>query len=69
LAEAEVLLRAESFDLVIVSAFLRELERNPILSAAGRTPVFVLDGFISPHDLLAQVEHLLIANRRAASSA
>jgi hypothetical protein len=69
LAEAEVILRAEQFDLMIVSAFLSDLESSPVLSAAGKTPVYVLQNFIYPNDLLAQVGRLLSANKRAASSA
>jgi hypothetical protein len=61
LPEAEVLLQEEQFDLVIVSASLTELERSPILWAAGKTPVYVLRGFTLAHELIAQVEALLSA--------
>jgi hypothetical protein len=40
-AEAEVLLRTEEFDLIIVSALLGREERNRVTLAAGETPVLV----------------------------
>jgi hypothetical protein len=55
LPEAEALLRTEEFDLVIVSAWLSDWERGRILSAAGKTPTYVLTELTSPEDLLAQV--------------
>jgi hypothetical protein len=38
IAEAEVLLRTEKFDLIIVSAFLTQGEIDRVTSAAGDTP-------------------------------
>jgi len=40
-AEAEVLLRTEEFDLVIMSAFLSKLEEDHLISAAGWTPTLI----------------------------
>ena len=48
LFEAEILLQAEEFDLIIVSAWLSEWEKDRILSAAGKTPAYVLPGFYAP---------------------
>jgi DNA-binding response OmpR family regulator len=61
--EAEVLLRTEEFDLIVVSAQLSESERGRILSAAGETPIYVLHGLTLATELLAQVERLLPATR------
>lgn len=57
--EAEILLRTEDFDLVIVSAFSSQEERDRVISAAGETPILVLDGLTLPQELLAQVERRL----------
>jgi hypothetical protein len=54
--EAEVLLRTEEFDLIVVSAQLGESERGRILSAAGETPTYVLPGLTLAAELLAKVE-------------
>jgi hypothetical protein len=59
LTVAEILLRTEEFDLIIVSAWLGEWERGRILSAAGKTPAYVLPGFMLPREMLAQVDLLL----------
>jgi hypothetical protein len=59
-AEAEILLSIEQFDLVIVSAFLSQAERDRVVSAAGETPTLVLDGVTFPPELLAQVERVLV---------
>jgi hypothetical protein len=56
---AEILLRKEKYDLVIVSASLNEWERGRILSAAGRTPTYVLRGLTFVSELLDQAERLL----------
>ena len=58
--EAETLLRAEEFDLVIVSAWLDEWEKGKILTAAGKTPALVLTELVLADKLLAQVERLLV---------
>jgi hypothetical protein len=66
LSEAEVLLRVEQFDLVIVSAWLSDWDRGRILAAAeGRTLSYVLPGVTPANDLLAQVERLLPHHRPA----
>jgi hypothetical protein len=62
LAEAEILLRTEQFDLVIVSAFLSQEEKSRVMSAAESTPILVLDGVTYARDLLAEVRHLLVAS-------
>jgi hypothetical protein len=59
LQEAEILLRTEKYDLVIISAWLSEWERGQILSAAGETFTYVLHGLTFTSELLAQVERLL----------
>jgi hypothetical protein len=58
-AEAEILLRTEEFDLVIISAFLSQEEQDNVISAAPATPTLVLDGVTFPSELLAQVERRL----------
>jgi DNA-binding response OmpR family regulator len=59
LSEAQALIRTEVFDLVIVSAWLSEWERKPILAAAAGTPVLVLTQATLAEDLLAQVAQSL----------
>ena len=59
LPEAETLLRTDEFDLVIVSAWLEERERERILAAAGKTPALILSELTLAEKLLAQVERLL----------
>jgi|SRR3984885_11842543 hypothetical protein len=59
LLEAETLLRTETYDLVIISAWLSEWERGRILSASGKTPTYVLRGLTFTSELLGQVERLL----------
>lgn len=61
LPEAEILLRTEEFDLIIVSACLSEWERGRILSVAGKTPTYVLPGLMLAREMLAQVDLLLPA--------
>jgi hypothetical protein len=58
-AEAEILLRNEEFDLVIVSAFLSQSEKGCAISAAGETSTLVLEGVTLAPELLAEVERLL----------
>jgi hypothetical protein len=67
-AEAEILLRTEDFDLVIVSAFLSQEERSSVNSAAGGTPTLVLEGVTFPPELLAQVERMLAFAAQEAES-
>jgi len=57
--EAEILLRTEEFDLVIVSAWLSEWEKGKILATAGKTPALVLTEFTLADKLLGQVERML----------
>jgi DNA-binding response OmpR family regulator len=59
-ADAEMLLRTEEFDLVIVSAFLSQAEKNRVISAASETPTLALDGLTFAPDLLAEVERRLL---------
>jgi hypothetical protein len=59
LGEAESLLGKEAYDLVIVSAQLSDWEKGRILSVAGKTPAYVLPGFVLVDELLAQVERRL----------
>jgi hypothetical protein len=60
MTEAETLLRAEEFDLVIVSAWLEEWEKGQILTAAGKTPALVLTELTLADKLLAEVGRLLV---------
>jgi hypothetical protein len=55
-AEAEVLLRTEKFDLIIVSVHVSQDELSRVTSAAGETPILVLEGITFPAELLAKVE-------------
>lgn len=57
--EAETLLQTEEFDLVIVSAFLNDGEKDRVLSAAGKMPTLMLRGLTHAPELLAQVEQRL----------
>jgi hypothetical protein len=67
LTDAEILLRTEKYDLVIISAWLSEWDRGRIVSAAGKTPTYVLRELTLASDLLAQVQRLLRpANQTAA---
>jgi hypothetical protein len=54
--EAEILLLTEEFDLVIVSAFLSQEEKSRVISAAGKTPIVVLEGLTFARRLLTEVE-------------
>jgi hypothetical protein len=60
LPEAEIILRSEEFDLVIVSAWLDESDTGKILAAAGKTPALVLTELTLADDLLAKVERILV---------
>jgi hypothetical protein len=58
-AEAQLLVRTEEFDLVIVSSVMSQKEKSSVISAAGETPTLVLHGITFPLTLLAEVERLL----------
>jgi hypothetical protein len=62
-AEAEILLGTEVFDLVIVSAFLSHEEKGCVISAAGDTPILVLEGLTLALELLDKVERRLLPER------
>ena len=59
ISDAEILLRREEFDLIIVSAWLSDSERYRVLAAAGSTPTYVMEGLTLASELLAEVERLL----------
>src|SRR5216684_8760998 len=59
-SEAEILLRMERYDLVIVSAFLSLHERHRTVSAVGDGPILVLNGLTLAPELLAMVEARLV---------
>jgi hypothetical protein len=59
LTEAQILLRTEEFDLVVVSAWLDEWDRSKILSAAGKSPTLVLTDLTFADKLLAEVQRAL----------
>jgi hypothetical protein len=54
-AEAELLLRTDEFDLIIVSAFLDEWEKGRVLAAAGKMRTLMLRGLTLAPELLAEV--------------
>ena len=56
LEDAADLIKKESFDLIIVSAFLSDANQQRVLSAAGDTPTLVLQGIAVAPELLAAVE-------------
>jgi hypothetical protein len=64
IAEAEVLLRTEKFDLIIVSVHLSQEEMSRVASAAGKTPTLVLDGVTFSLELLDQVERRLVPSAK-----
>jgi hypothetical protein len=61
LPEAETILRTDEFDLVIVSAWLEEWEKEQIIAAVGETPALVLTELMVAGKLLAEVERILVA--------
>jgi hypothetical protein len=65
LTDAEILLHREKYDLVIISACLSEWERGRILSAARKTPTYVLRGLTFAPEMLAQVGQLLSPHERS----
>jgi DNA-binding response OmpR family regulator len=67
LTEAEILLGTEKYDLVIISAGLSQWDRGRILSAAGKTPTYVLQGLTFAPELLAQAEQRLPPVSQSAS--
>jgi hypothetical protein len=56
---AETILLTEEFDLVIVSAWLEDSEKEQILTAAGKIPALVLTELTLADKLLAQVKRIL----------
>jgi DNA-binding response OmpR family regulator len=59
-AEAESLLRAEEFDLIILSAILSAEERDHISAfIGGRVPILALKKLTFASELLAEIEHQL----------
>jgi hypothetical protein len=67
-SEAEVLLRTEPYDLVIISAQTSEWDRGLILLAAGGTPTYVLHGVTFAAELLAQTERSLIPQKSSGTT-
>jgi|ERR1700733_9541103 len=61
--EAELLLRTEKFDLIVVSTFLDEEEKGRIHSAAGKIPTLILRGLTLAPELLVEVERLLTTTK------
>jgi CheY-like chemotaxis protein len=59
LGDAETLLRNEVYDLLIISAQLSDGEKARMLSVAGKTPAYVLPGFMFAPELLDQVQRRL----------
>jgi hypothetical protein len=57
--EAELRLGTEEFDLIIVSAFLDEREKDSILAAAGTMRTLLLRGLVLAPELLVEVERIL----------
>jgi hypothetical protein len=52
-------LRNQNYDLVILSAWLSDWEKGRILSAAGKTPTYVLAELMLSRSLLAEVKRML----------
>jgi hypothetical protein len=63
-SEAELLLQAEKFDLIVVSVHLSQEERDSVKAAAGNTPILLLEGITFPPELLAEVERMLESRQR-----
>jgi CheY-like chemotaxis protein len=61
--DAAELISKETFDLIIVSAFLSTLDQQRVMSAAGDTPTLVLQGLAVAPELLAAVEEKLALTR------
>ena len=57
-SEAELLLKTEQFDLIIVSAFLDEREKDRIRVAAGKVPTLMLRSLTLAPELLVEVERM-----------
>jgi hypothetical protein len=55
-SEADSLLGTEHYDLIIVSAFLTDEEKNQIVAFAGTMPTIVLRGLTLAPELLRQIE-------------
>jgi hypothetical protein len=58
-AEGESLLDTEHFDLIIVSAFLTDQEKNQIVARAGTMPTIVLRGLTLAPELLRLIKRRL----------
>jgi hypothetical protein len=57
--EAERILGIDQFDLVIVSAFLTEQQKDRIVTLAGAMPTIILRGLTLAPDLLHLIEQRL----------
>jgi DNA-binding response OmpR family regulator len=63
--EADGLLRAGQFDLIILSAILQDQEREHISAVVGSTiPILMLKKLVFASELLAQVEQLLLRSKQ-----
>jgi hypothetical protein len=57
---AEEILRSEHFDLIVVSAFLRDQEKAEVLAIVdGKTPTIMLEGLTMAPELLTLVKSQL----------
>jgi DNA-binding response OmpR family regulator len=60
LAEAEILLHSQAFDLIILSATLNHEEKRRIIAAAGsKIKILALSELTMPLELLSEVAKLL----------
>jgi hypothetical protein len=57
--EAESLLGTEHFDLIIISAFLTDQQKNQLVALAGTMPTIVLRGLTLAPELLRLIERRL----------
>jgi hypothetical protein len=58
--DAEGILKSESFDLIVVSAFLSDREKAEVLEIVdGKTPTIVLEGLTLAPELLTLVKSRL----------
>jgi DNA-binding response OmpR family regulator len=61
---AEIVLRSQKFDLVVLSK-LSDIDLHRIINLADGAEVLVLDGFTSPSELLSLVAQRLNRQRKA----
>jgi hypothetical protein len=63
---AEIVLRSQKFDLIVLSSTVSDYDLNRILNLSDGADVLALDGFTMPSQLLFLVEHRLNRRQRRA---